>query len=62
MSYAEAKEIALLRLALRTSCAAGDRSAAAAALARLTQMAGSDDELVAEVRRWRVKLDTWLAA
>jgi hypothetical protein len=56
MSYAEAKEIALLRLELRASCSAGDRAAAGAALARLTQMAGNDNELVAEIRRWMIKL------
>lgn len=56
MSYAEAKEIALLRLELRASFRSGDRVAADAALARLTQMAGNDDELAAEVRRWRIKL------
>jgi hypothetical protein len=56
MSYAEAKEIALLRLELRVSWNTGDRAAAGAALARLTQVASNDDELAAEVRRWRVKL------
>ncbi|HEU4735096.1 MAG TPA: hypothetical protein VFT22_44700 [Kofleriaceae bacterium] len=57
MSYAEAKEIALLRLELRASWSAGDRAAARAALARLTQVVGADDELAAEVRRWMVKLE-----
>ena len=58
MSYAEAKEIALLRLELRASCNAGDRVAADAALARLRQLVdrADDDELVAEVRRWTIKL------
>lgn len=56
MSYAEAKEIALLRLELRTSFRTGDRVAADAALARLRQVAGNDNELVAEVRRWMIKL------
>lgn len=56
MSYAEAKEIALLRLELRASCAAGDRVAAGVALARLTQMAGNDNDLSAEIRRWMIKL------
>jgi len=56
MSYAEAKEIALLRLELRASWNTGDRVAAGAALARLTQVASSDDELAAEIRRWRIKL------
>jgi hypothetical protein len=60
MSYAEAKEIALLRLELRASWNIGDRVAAGAALARLSQaarVAGDDDELAAEIRRWRVKLE-----
>jgi hypothetical protein len=39
MSYAEAKQIALLRLELR-----------------LTQVAGNDNELGAEVKRWAFKL------
>jgi hypothetical protein len=59
MSYAQAKQIALLRLELRASCAAGDRVAAGAALARLTEVAGADGadgELVAEIRRWSIKL------
>jgi hypothetical protein len=56
MSYADAKEIALLRLELRDSCNSGDRAAAGAALARLTKMAGGDDELMAEIRRWAIKL------
>jgi hypothetical protein len=56
MSYAEAKEIALLRLELRASWNTGDRIAADAALARLAQVASSDAELAAEIRRWRVKL------
>ena len=56
MSYAEAREIALLRLELRASWSAGDSVAARAALVRFTQVAGDDDELAAEVRRWRIKL------
>ena len=59
MSYAEAKEIALLRLELRASWDIGDRIAAGAALARLShavQIAGDDGELAAEIRRWQVKL------
>jgi hypothetical protein len=56
MSYAEAKEIALLRLELRANWHSGDRAAAGAALARFSQVAGNDDELAAEVRRWRIKL------
>lgn len=57
MSYAQAKEIALLRLELRARWNAGDRAGAGAALARLTQVAGTDHELVAEIRRWMVKLE-----
>ena len=56
MSYAEAKEIALLRLELRASWQVGDCAAAGAALARLSQVAVNDSELAAEVRRWRIKL------
>ena len=56
MSYAEAKEIALLRLDLRASFRTGDHAAAGAALARLSQVAGNDGEIAAEVRRWRIKL------
>lgn len=56
MSYAEAKEIALLRLELRASFRTGDRVAADAALARLRQVAENDNELAAEVRRWMIKL------
>ena len=56
MSYAEAKEIAMLRLELRACWSAGDRDAAQAALARLGQRAGNDNELAAEVRRWTVRL------
>ena len=56
MSYAEAKEIALLRLELRACWEKGDAAGAVAALARLGQRAGNDNELAAEVRRWAVKL------
>jgi hypothetical protein len=56
MSYAEAKEIALLRLELRNSWERGDHAAAKAALAHLAQRAGNDNELSAECRRWWVKL------
>lgn len=52
MSYAEAKEIALLRLELRACWERGDRMAALAALDRMAQVAGNDNELAAEVRRW----------
>jgi hypothetical protein len=57
MSYAQAKEIALLRLELRARWSAGDRDAARAALARLILVVGTDSELAAEVRRWSVKLE-----
>lgn len=52
MSYAEAKEIALLRQELRACWDRHDRQGAAIALARMAQVAGNDNELVAEVRRW----------
>jgi len=52
MSYAEAKEIALLRLELRACWDRHDRTGALAALNRMAQVAGNDNELVAEVRRW----------
>lgn len=55
-SYAEAKEIALARIELRESFRIGDRAAADAALARLVRVAHHDDELAAEVRRWKFKL------
>jgi hypothetical protein len=55
-SYAEAKEIALARIELRESFRIGDRAAADAALARLVKVARDDDELAAEVRRWKIKL------
>ena len=56
MSYAEAKEIALLRLELRACWERMDSTGAARALAQLTQRIGNDNELAAEVRRWTVKL------
>ena len=55
MSYAEAKEIALLRMELRTCWDNGDRSGAEHALARLWQVVGNDTELAAEARRWAIK-------
>lgn len=58
MSYADAKEIALLRLELRTCWEMGDKASATAALARLSQRVGNDNELAAEVRRWSFKLAT----
>lgn len=56
MSYADAKEIALLRLELRRCWEIGDRADASVALARLTERVGNDNELAAEVRRWELKL------
>lgn len=56
MSYAEAKEIALLRQELRACWDAGDTEGAQEALQRLRDHAGDDDELTAETRRWAIKL------
>ncbi len=56
MSYAEAKQIALLRLELRACWERRDVDAASEVLARLVQVVGNDNELAAEVRRWTVKL------
>jgi hypothetical protein len=56
MSYAEAKEIALLRLELRACWEHGDRAGARFALARLSQIVGNDNELAAELRRWASRL------
>jgi hypothetical protein len=64
MSYAEAKEIALLRQELRACWDRADRAgafapsvrqAALTALARMAQVAGNDNELCAEVRRWSLR-------
>ena len=52
MSYAEAKEIALLRLELRACWERGERAGASAVLARLARLVGNDNELAAELRRW----------
>ena len=52
MSYAEAKEIALLRLELRACLERQDRQGATDALSRLALVAGNDNELAAEARRW----------
>lgn len=52
MSYAEAKEIALLRQELRACWDRHDRQGALVALTRMAQVAGNDNELAAEVRRW----------
>ncbi|MGE0551181.1 MAG: hypothetical protein AB7O24_15000 [Kofleriaceae bacterium] len=56
MSYAEAKEIALLRLELRACWDRDDREGANTVLTRLWQIVGNDRELAAEMRRWTVKL------
>jgi hypothetical protein len=55
MSYAEAKEIALLRLELRSCWDRADRAGARTALGRLAQLAGGDEELSAELRRWTAR-------
>ncbi len=59
MSYAEAKQIALLRLELRACWERQDYAGATVALALLEQRAtiGNDNELTAEVKRWAFKLD-----
>ena len=56
MSYAEAKQIALLRVELRTCWENQDYAGAGVALARLSAVAVNYNELTAEVRRWAVKL------
>lgn len=55
MSYAEAKEIALLRLELRACWSRADRAAGRRAVERLAKVAGNDNELVAEARRWAAR-------
>jgi hypothetical protein len=60
MSYAEAKQIALLRLELRACWKREDYAGATIALASLRQIsaiADNDNELTAEVKRWAFKLD-----
>lgn len=56
MSYAEAKEIALLRQELRACWDTGDHTGAEVALQRLWQVVGDDTELAGEARRWAIKL------
>jgi hypothetical protein len=56
MSYAEAKEIALLRQELRSCWACADRDGARRVLERLVQLARDDHELCAEARRWAFRL------
>jgi len=55
MSYAEAKEIALLRLELRACWDRADRVGGRASALRLANVAGNDNELKAEARRWVVR-------
>lgn len=57
MSYAEAKQIALLRLELRSCWERADYAGASVALASLRQMSSNDNELQAEVKRWAVRID-----
>jgi hypothetical protein len=52
MSYAEAKEIALLRLELRACWDRSDKVGGSASALRLATIAGNDNELAAEARRW----------
>jgi len=58
MSYAEAKEIALLRLELRACWNRSDRVGGRAHAQRLARVAGNDNELIAEARRWVAKFGT----
>jgi len=55
MSYAEAKEIALLRLELRACWDREDQVGGRAIARRLAQVAGNDNELLAEAHRWTVR-------
>jgi hypothetical protein len=55
MSYADAQEIALLRQQLRACLSCADRETALPMVARLAQVAGNDNELVAEARRWAAR-------
>ncbi len=59
MSYAEAKQIAVLRLELRACWDRADYAGATIALASLRQIsaADNDNDLTAEVKRWAFKLD-----
>jgi len=56
MSYAEAKQIAVLRMELRACWERRDLAGAWAALAGLRQVAGNDNEIEHEVERWTCKL------
>ncbi len=55
MSYAEAKEIALLRLELRACWDRADPTGGRERAQRLAQVAGNDNELIAEARRWAAR-------
>ena len=57
MSYVEAKQIALLRLELRSCWERADYAGASVALASLRQISSNDNELQAEVKRWAFRLD-----
>lgn len=63
MSYAEAKQIALLRVELRTCWDRADYAGASVALASLRSLAtaGNDNDLSAEVKRWAFRLDVMAA-
>ncbi len=55
MSYAEAKEIALLRFELRACWDRADQISGCAHALRFAQVAGNDNELLAEARRWTAR-------
>ena len=64
MSYAEAKQIALLRLELRSCWERADYAAAIealAALSRISSTTSNDNELASEIKRWAFKLDVMAA-
>ena len=52
MSYAEAKQIVLLRQELRACWERGDHASGLALLSRLVDVAGDDGDVAAEARRW----------
>ena len=57
MSYREAKELSLLRQALRERLVAQDVGGAAAPLTRLREVAATDAELRAEYERWSFRFE-----
>jgi hypothetical protein len=57
MSYAEAKELAELRHALRTCLVRQDVRAATGVLARLRAVVGADLDLRAEYERWSFRFE-----